>query len=118
LLALLRVPERAWARPPEELSGGERARAGVARLLAAEADLLLLDEPSNDLDLPAVLNLQDAPEHTPAAVVLVTHDQALAAAVADRVLALEDGELVEYRGGVAGYLAGRRRVEPDLPAVE
>lgn len=97
---------------PEALSGGERARAGLARLLAAEANLLLLDEPTNDLDLEAIETLHQALADTEAAVVLATHDRALAS-LAERVWAIEGSELVEYRGGLEGYLAGCRRVEPE-----
>jgi ATP-binding cassette subfamily F protein 3 len=113
LLALTGFEERKRRAPPEVLSGGERARAGLARLLAAEANLLLLDEPTNDLDLAAIETLHHALETTEAAWVVATHDRALAA-IAQRVWAIEEGELVEYRGGVNGYLAGRRRLEPDL----
>jgi ATP-binding cassette subfamily F protein 3 len=114
LLGLLRVPHRVWQLPPQELSGGERARVAAARLIAVEAELLLLDEPTVDLDISAIENLQDALLSTAAAVLLVTHDLALAEAVADRVWALEHGRLVEYRGGLAGYRAGRKRREPGI----
>jgi ATP-binding cassette subfamily F protein 3 len=113
LLALTGLGEGQRESPPEGLSGGERARAGLARLLAAEANLLLLDEPTNDLDLAAIETLHHALQTTEAAWVVATHDRALAA-LAERVWAIEEGELVEYRGGVNGYLAGRRRLEPEL----
>lgn len=111
LLALLGVPHHAWQHAPEFLSGGERARVATARLLALEADVLLLDEPTSDLDIAAIENLQAALVGTKAAVIIVTHDQALAETVADTVWAVEDGRLVEYRGGMEGYRAGRRRLE-------
>ncbi|MEX2541547.1 MAG: ABC-F family ATP-binding cassette domain-containing protein, partial [Trueperaceae bacterium] len=115
LLALCGLDEEKRLAPPDSLSGGERARAGVARLLAAQANLLLLDEPTNDLDLSAIETLQHALETTEAAVVVATHDRALAR-LAERVWAIEDGVLVEFRGGLEGYLAGRRRLEPGLGA--
>jgi ATP-binding cassette subfamily F protein 3 len=114
LLALVGL-EGAFDRPPESLSGGERARAGVARLLASEANLLLLDEPSEHLDVEMVEKLQTALQDTDAAMILVSHDAALVSAVATRVLGLDGGELREYRGGLAGYYAGTLRLEPDLP---
>ncbi len=116
LLALVGLAE-AFDRPPEMLSGGERARAGVALLIASEANLLLLDEPSEQLDIDTVEKLQIALQDTDAAVVLVSHDAALVDAVATRVLGLDGGELKEYRGGLAGYYAGTLRLEPDLPEV-
>lgn len=112
LLSLCGLTEGNRQLEPEGLSGGERARAGLARLLAAEANLLLLDEPTNDLDLEAIETLHQALADTEAAVVMATHDRALAS-LAERVWAIEGSELVEYRGGLEGYLAGRRRVEPE-----
>ena len=117
LLSLVGLPPDRRGRRPVELSGGERARAGLARLLAAEANLLLLDEPSNDLDLNAIETLHQTLATSDAAVVFATHDRALAR-LADRVWSLEGGELVEYRGGLEGYLAGRRRIEPGVDRSE
>lgn len=114
LLALVGLPGERWARSPETLSAGERARAALALLIASERNLLLLDEPDAGLDLPMILTLEAALAGSDAAMLLVTHDARLAEAVADQVWSLEAGELVAYRGGVAGYLAGRRRLEADL----
>lgn len=110
LLANAGVPQRAWNEPPERLSGGERARAGLAFALAHDADLWLLDEPTNDLDLEAVVALEEALERKledeNAALVLVTHDRALAERVATQVWALVDGRLRRY-AIVAAFLEGR-----------
>ena len=117
LLALVGLSEMFGALP-ETLSGGQRARAGIARLMATEADLILLDEPSEDLDIEMVERLETALQDTPATLILVSHDAALVDAVATRVVGLSDGELKEYRGGLAGYYAGKLRLEPDLPTTE
>ena len=117
LLALVGL-EGAFDRPPEDLSGGERARAGVALLLASEANLLVLDEPSEHLDVEMVEKLEAALQGTDAAMIFASHDAALVDAVATRVLGLDGGELEEYRGGLAGYYAGTVRLEPDLPTVD
>ncbi|MEX2536155.1 MAG: ATP-binding cassette domain-containing protein [Trueperaceae bacterium] len=113
LLALSGLEESKRHVLPASLSGGERARAGLARLLAAQANLLLLDEPTNDLDMNAIETLHHAIEASSAAMVIATHDRALAR-LATRVWVIEEGQLVEYRGGLEGYLAGRRRLEPKL----
>ena len=105
LLAQAGVAADRWEAPPEQLSGGERARAGLARLEAREADLLLLDEPTNDLDLAAVEALQGALERSSAALVLATHDRHLAEALADEVWVLEGGTLRRFED-VSAYLAG------------
>ncbi len=113
LLALVGLPPETWEKPPDTLSGGERARLGLALLVAGEANLLLLDEPTNDLDLAMTELLEASLASTEAAVLFVTHDERLAESVATRVWSLDGGKLVEYRGGLQGYLKGVRRLEPE-----
>ncbi len=105
LLARAGVGADRWNEPPERLSGGERARAGLARLEARRADLILLDEPGNDLDLDAVEALESALRESPAAFVLATHDRRLVETLAEEVWAVEDGVLRRYPDTDA-YLAG------------
>lgn len=109
LLALVRLPRDRWSAAPRELSGGERARAALALLIASEPDLVLLDEPETDLDLQAIELLEQALTETRTTVVLATHDLRLAAAVGDDVRSLTGGSLVAWRGGVDGWRNGRRR---------
>jgi ATP-binding cassette subfamily F protein uup len=77
--------------PVRALSGGELARIHIARLMLIPADVLILDEPTNDLDLASLEVLEESLEEFPGAIVLVTHDRAMLARLATRVLAL-DGE--------------------------
>lgn len=116
LLAQVRLPRGTWDRPAATLSGGERARAGLALLLAREADVVLLDEPTNDLDLSMIEALEAALSATSAAVVVATHDARLVENLGAEVLTLEAGELVRWRGGLDGWRRGARRVEADGPA--
>lgn len=117
LLALVRLPRDRWGAPTRELSGGERARAALALLLASEPDLVLLDEPETDLDIEAIELLEQALAETRTTVVLATHDLRLADAVGDEVHSLQEGRLVAWRGGVDGWLHGRRRRDAEPPAV-
>jgi ATP-binding cassette subfamily F protein uup len=71
------------------LSGGEQARVLLANLMLQEADLLILDEPTNDLDIPTLEVLEDSLLEFPGAVVLVTHDRYLLDRVSTRILALD-----------------------------
>jgi ATP-binding cassette subfamily F protein 3 len=103
------------------LSGGERRRLALAVTVASGANFLVLDEPTNHLDLESREALEAALEAFPGTVLLVSHDRALLDAVAERTLAIEDGELHAYDGGWAEMLRRReeraaRAVEPAAPA--
>ncbi len=116
LLALVSVPDAARSSPVRELSGGQRARAGLAFLMASEANLLFLDEPGNGLDLATIETLEETLADTDATVVFASHDRHLVERVATRIISLEEGEVVEYRGGFRGYQLGIRRLEPEAAA--
>jgi len=74
--------------PVGRLSGGEKARILIARLMLQAADLLILDEPTNDLDIPTLEVLEEALSEFPGALVLVTHDRFLLDRVSTAILAL------------------------------
>jgi ATP-binding cassette subfamily F protein uup len=75
--------------PLRALSGGELARVHVARLMLEPADVLVLDEPTNDLDIPSLEVLEQSIEEFPGAVLLVTHDRAMLAGLSTSILALD-----------------------------
>jgi ATP-binding cassette subfamily F protein uup len=75
--------------PVERLSGGERARVLIARLMLEPADVLILDEPTNDLDIPTLEILEESLLEFPGALVLVTHDRYLLDRVTNAVLGLD-----------------------------
>ena len=83
--------EEQLAQPVGSLSGGERARVHIAKLMLEEADVLMLDEPTNDLDIPTLEVLEESLLEFPGALVLVTHDRYLMDSVSTHVLGL-DGE--------------------------
>ncbi|MFN2627468.1 MAG: ribosomal protection-like ABC-F family protein [Gaiellaceae bacterium] len=95
------------------LSGGERRRLALALTVASGANFLVLDEPTNHLDLESREALEAALEAFPGTILLVSHDRALLDAVAERTLAIEDGELRPYDGGWADYV--RKRDEREAP---
>ena len=92
------------------LSGGERRRLALAIAVASGANFLVLDEPTNYLDLESREALERALEAFPGTVLLVSHDRALLDAVASRLLAVEERQIVSYPGGWADY---QRAQEPD-----
>jgi ATP-binding cassette subfamily F protein uup len=74
--------------PISSLSGGERARAHIAAMMLEPADILVLDEPTNDLDIPTLEVLEEAVESFPGAVVLVTHDRAMLERLAKSIVVI------------------------------
>jgi len=100
-------PEQART-PVGVLSGGERGRVMLARALAKPANLLILDEPTNDLDLETLDLLQELLADHPGTVLLVSHDRDFLDRVVTSTLAFEgDGRWVEYAGGYSDMVAQR-----------
>ena len=104
--------------PPEasvtQLSGGERRRVALCRLLLSQPDLLLLDEPTNHLDAESVQWLEQHLEKYPGTVVAVTHDRYFLDNVAQWILELDRGHAYPYEGNYSIYLetkASRIKVE-------
>jgi len=93
--------DEAQARAPvRSLSGGERARLLLAKLMAREANLLVLDEPTNDLDIETLDLLQELLDDYSGTVLLVSHDRDFIDRVATQTVALEgDGKVAVYAGG-------------------
>lgn len=102
-------PERANS-PVSSLSGGERNRLLLARLFARPANLLVLDEPTNDLDIDTLELLEGLLLNYKGTVFLVSHDRRFVDNVATSILASEGaGQWREYQGGVEDYLLQRSR---------
>jgi ATP-binding cassette subfamily F protein uup len=99
--------ERALS-PVKSLSGGERSRLLLARLFAKPANVLVLDEPTNDLDIETLELLEELVGGFPGTVLLVSHDRVFLDRVVTSTLALEgDGRVTEYVGGYEDYLRQR-----------
>ena len=103
--------------PLSVLSGGERRRVELARVLFADADLLLLDEPTNHLDSDAKTWLMDFLRDYRGAVIVVSHDLGLLDTSITRVLHLDAGRLIEYRGTYSQYQQARRLEEKRLTSL-
>lgn len=101
------APEQART-PISALSGGERGRLTLARALAKPSNLLVLDEPTNDLDLETLDLLQETIANYPGTVILVSHDRDFLDRTATSVLASTgDGQWMEYAGGYSDMVAQR-----------
>ncbi|MWD28877.1 ATP-binding cassette domain-containing protein [Aquicoccus sp. SCR17] len=110
--------DEAQARAPvRSLSGGERARLLLAKLMARESNLLVLDEPTNDLDVETLDLLQELLDDYDGTVLLVSHDRDFLDRVASLTIAMEgDGKATVYAGGWSDYQAQRQADEPEAPA--
>lgn len=85
------------------LSGGERRRVALAKMVLDRPDLLLLDEPTTHLDLPSLEALEAALREFPGAMILITHDRYLLDHVATRLLVLKDGAVTDVQGPYQSY---------------
>jgi ATPase subunit of ABC transporter with duplicated ATPase domains len=108
------LPQARLTLPVRALSGGERRRLELARILFGGSDLLLLDEPTNHLDADAKTWLMKFLGTYKGAVVVVSHDMTLLDASITRVLHLDREGVVEYRGTYSQYRAARARDEDRL----
>ncbi|WP_448501041.1 ABC-F family ATP-binding cassette domain-containing protein [Sphingomonas sp.] len=108
ILAGLGFDEAMQNRPLDSFSGGWRMRVGLAGLLFSQPDLLLLDEPSNHLDLEATLWLENFLRSYRATMLVVSHERDLLNNVADHILHLERGRVTLYAGGYDAFERQRR----------
>ena len=87
-------------KPITELSGGEKQRLSLARLIRAQFDLLCMDEPTNHLDVSGTEGLEQALKEFPGTIILITHDRRLASQLADRVVWLEGCAIRQFESGL------------------
>jgi ATP-binding cassette ChvD family protein len=102
----LRCPPGDW--PVDRLSGGERRRVALCKLLLQQPDLLLLDEPTNHLDAESVQWLENHLASYPGAVLAVTHDRYFLDNVAQWILELDRGKTHPYEGNYSTYLETKK----------
>ncbi len=106
-LTLVGLPEPLWERPLNVLSGGQKKLVLLAKLIARQPQLLLLDEPDNHLDVPAKNELEKTLNNYPGAVVIISHDRYLLDEVATHIAELENGKVTLYAGNYTSYTTER-----------
>nr|WP_317379695.1 ABC-F family ATP-binding cassette domain-containing protein [uncultured Faecalimonas sp.] len=96
--------------PIGKLSGGEKRRLYLLKVLMEAPNVLILDEPTNDLDIPTLTILEDYLDSFQGIVITVSHDRYFLDNIVDRIFAFEEnGKLVQYEGGYTDYLEARER---------
>lgn len=105
-------------KPVSVLSGGERVKAALVRLMTSDASLLLLDEPSNYLDIPALEALEEMLAAYEGTLLLVSHDRHMIDRVAHRLLLFERGMLHSFEGNLSEYEARAMRSTAQDDAME
>jgi ATP-binding cassette subfamily F protein 3 len=100
-------PREQWSMSTATLSGGQRNRLGMARLLLSNADVLLLDEPTNHLDVDAVEWLEEHLRTYDRAYVIISHDRYFLDRTTERVIEIENGRAVSYKGNYSKFLVER-----------
>ncbi len=98
------------------LSGGEKKKLALAWLLALPANFIILDEPTNHLDLGSREVLEEALKTYEGTVLVVSHDRFFLESVATRILALENGNLIDFHGRYSAFVEHRKRFE--IPTVD
>ncbi|MGH9949047.1 MAG: ABC-F family ATP-binding cassette domain-containing protein [Pyrinomonadaceae bacterium] len=96
-----------WSEDTAILSGGQKNRLGMARLLLSDTDVLLLDEPTNHLDVNAVEWLEEFLQNYDKAYVVISHDRYFLDRTCKRIVEIENGKAVDYKGNYSKFLIER-----------
>lgn len=107
ILLGLGFPKETWTLETKNLSGGQKNRLGMARLLLSSPDVLLLDEPTNHLDVEAVEWLEEFLSSYDKTYVIISHDRYFLDRTAGRVIEVENGRAVSYKGNYSEFLVER-----------
>ncbi|MFC3097487.1 ABC-F family ATP-binding cassette domain-containing protein [Alteraurantiacibacter palmitatis] len=118
ILSGLGFDEEMQQRPIDSFSGGWKMRVALGALLFSEPDILLLDEPSNHLDLEATLWLENFLKSYPATLLVISHERDLLNKVVDHILHLQGGQLTLYPGGYDAFEKQRAERAAQLAAAK
>ena len=108
VLSGLGFSETDYARPINQLSGGQKSRVGVARLLLRKPEILLLDEPTNHLDISAIKWLEGFLVDYPGTIIMISHDRYFLDQVTNRIFEIENGQLIEYNGNYTQFIIQKK----------
>ncbi|MBM7561353.1 ABC-F family ATP-binding cassette domain-containing protein [Fusibacter tunisiensis] len=111
--------EKEHQKPINQLSGGQKSRVGIARLLLTKPDILFLDEPTNHLDIEAIKWLETYLKEYEGTIVMISHDRYFLDQIVTRILEVENKSIQEYTGNYSAYLTQKKaRIESELKQYE
>lgn len=108
ILTGLGFTENDYMRPINQLSGGQKSRVGVARLLLRKPDILFLDEPTNHLDIEAIKWLEGFLQDYPGTIIMISHDRYFLDQICTRIFEIEDCELTDYNGNYTQFIIQKK----------
>ena len=100
--------ESEFYKPINQLSGGQKSRVGVAKLLLRKPDILFLDEPTNHLDISAIKWLESFLQDYPGTILMISHDRYFLDQIATRIFEIEACELAEYNGNYTRFMTQKK----------
>jgi ATP-binding cassette subfamily F protein 3 len=109
LLGQFLFPYEMVRKQVRNLSGGERSRLQLAKLMLSDANFLMLDEPTNNLDLPSCEVLENALDEFEGTILVISHDRYFLDRIVERIVELEEGALSEYPGDYTYYAEEKAR---------
>jgi len=94
-------------KPANVISGGEQGRMLFGKLILQQPNVLIMDEPTNHMDMESIESLNYALEHYPGTLILVSHDREFVSSVATRILEMTPEGIIDYSGDYEDYLRSR-----------
>jgi len=102
----------------DSLSGGERGRLALARLLITEPNVLILDEPTTHLDIPSRESLESMLEGYDGTIIFVSHDRQLISMLADNLLVIDQGKLYQFQGSYPEWVEEQKKDTPKVRKIQ
>jgi len=94
-------------KPVDVLSGGEKGRMMYGKLMLGRHNVMLMDEPTNHMDMESIESLNIALENYSGTLIFVSHDREFVSSLATRILEVKHGEIIDFRGGYEDYLSSQ-----------
>lgn len=114
MLARLLFPENVLQKRVEVLSGGEKVRLGLAKLIVSDANVLILDEPTNYLDLMSRITVESVLKEYVGTIIFVSHDKAFVDTIANQLAIIRENKIILYDGNLSAYLENSQKLKEKM----